>query len=204
MACLRGYLRGVTLTIPDPSLVLLIGPSGAGKSTFAARHFEPTEIISSDALRAMLTNDPSDQDASAEAFRVLSMLANGRLKRRLLTVIDATNLRVGSRKQFRQLAARYGIPTVAVAFDLPAEVFAVHNRQRPDRAVDAEVLADQTERMRDAMADLPTEDYNALFVLRDTAAGMAVAVDRVSRPRLASSVVPTKRRPPPSQRTLEQ
>ena len=155
------------LDIPDPALVLLVGPSGAGKSTFAAAHFRPTEIISSDALRAMLADDPADQDASAEAFRVLAILANGRLKRRLLTVIDATNLRAASRKQLRSLAARYGIPAVAVAFDLPAELFAAHNEQRQDRVVAAEVVADQTERMQEAMTDLVAENYAGIFVFRD-------------------------------------
>ena len=37
------------LTIPDYCLVVLIGASGSGKSTFAARHFLPTEVVSSDA-----------------------------------------------------------------------------------------------------------------------------------------------------------
>lgn len=167
------------LFIPDPALVLLIGPSGAGKSTFATAQFRPTEIISSDALRGMLTDDPADQSASAEAFRILAILANGRLRRRLLTVIDATNLRAVDRKRYRQLAARYGIPTIAIAFDLPAELFAVHNRQRPDRVVDAEVLADQTERMRDTMADLPAENYHGLHVVQDPETARTLSVDRL-------------------------
>jgi len=166
------------VTIPDPALVLLIGPSGAGKSTFAVAHFKPTEVISSDAVRAMLADDPAAQDASAEAFRILSMLANGRLKRRLLTVIDATNLRAVGRKQFRSLAARYGIPTVAIAFDLPPELYAEHNRKRPDRVVDAEVVADQSERMREAMTDLVAEDYAALHVFRDADAVRDSTVER--------------------------
>lgn len=172
----------MNLKIPDPALVLLVGPSGSGKSTFAEAHFSPTEIVSSDGLRAMLADDPSDQDASAEAFRLLAMLANGRMKRRLMTVIDATNLRSANRKRFRELAARYGIPTVAVAFDLPRELFALQNQQRPDRVVDAEVVANQTERMPEAMTDLIAEDYAALFVIRDAETMKSATVSRTTSP----------------------
>lgn len=35
------------IVLPEQSLVVLIGVSGAGKSTFAARHFLPTEVVSS-------------------------------------------------------------------------------------------------------------------------------------------------------------
>jgi hypothetical protein len=45
----------------------------------------------------MLADDPSDQNDSAESFHVLSIIVNGRLKRRLLTVVDATNLRAVNR-----------------------------------------------------------------------------------------------------------
>jgi len=166
------------LTLPEPALVLLVGPSGAGKSTFATKHFGPTEVISSDALRAMLTDDPADQDASAEAFRVLSILANGRLKRRLMTVIDATNLRANSRKQFRALASRYGIPTVAIAFDLAPELYVAHNEQRPDRVVNNDVVADQTECMREAMTDIAAENFAALHVFTDPVEARQVVVER--------------------------
>ena len=170
------------LAVPDPALVLLVGPSGAGKSTFAGAHFRPTEIVSSDATRAMLADYPSDQEASAEAFHVLAIVINGRLRRRLMTVVDATNLRAASRKRYRRLADRYGIPSVVVAFDMPAEVYAAHNRRRPDRLVDEDVVAAQTERMRQAMADMPTEGYAALHVLGEPEARGAVSVDRMRRP----------------------
>ena len=44
-------------TIPELSLVVLIGPSGCGKSTFARKHFKPTEVMSSDAFRALVSDD---------------------------------------------------------------------------------------------------------------------------------------------------
>jgi predicted kinase len=166
------------LTIPVPALVLLVGPSGSGKSTFAAAHFLPTEVLSSDSIRAALTDDPSNQEASAEAFHVLSLLANGRLMRRLITVIDATNLGARNRNRFSRVAARYGIPTVAIAFDFSPELYAAHNLRRPDRIVDEAVVADQAERMRTAMADLPAERYAAVHVLRSLAEMDDVTIER--------------------------
>ena len=165
------------LSIPEPALVLLVGPSGSGKSTFAQKHFKQSEIISSDLLREMISDDPSNQGASAEAFRVLALIANGRLKRRRTTVIDATNLRAANRRRFRQLAARYGIPAVAVAFDFGQATYLAHNRSRPDRNVEEEVVTDQASRMRDAVASLPLEDYADVYVIRDagTAAGATVS-----------------------------
>jgi predicted kinase len=166
------------LAIPDPALVLLIGPSGSGKSTFAAAHFRTTEILSSDWMRAMVADDAADQDASAEAFRVLAIFANGRLKRRLTTVIDATNLRAANRKKFRQVAARYGVPTVAVLFDFPAATYATHNAGRADRVVEEEVIADQVSRMREAMAAVPLEGYARIHVVRDPAEAAAITMER--------------------------
>lgn len=163
------------LTIPDPALVLLIGPAGAGKSTFAAAHFEAVEIVSSDALRQLLSNDPADQGASAEAFRILALLVEGRLKRRLMTVVDATSLRAENRRRYRQLAARQGIPVVAIAFDMSPLTYRARNRGRPGRVVEDEVLLRQIDLMSVALAALPGEGYAALHVLRD---GDEVAVER--------------------------
>jgi predicted kinase len=48
----------VVVVVPARGLVLLIGASGSGKSTFARRHFAPTQILSSDAFRAMVGRRP--------------------------------------------------------------------------------------------------------------------------------------------------
>ena len=154
------------LVIPDPALVLLIGASGAGKSTFAEAHFRPTEIMSTDHLRAMLSDDANNQDASGEAFHVLALLLNGRLRRRLLTVVDATNLRAQSRRRSLAVARRYGISAVAIAFDLPLEVYEAHNLRRPDRQVDPEVISLQVSRVAAAMEALPGEGYAARYIFR--------------------------------------
>jgi protein phosphatase len=156
---------GVELNLPEPVLVLLVGPSGAGKSTFARQHFAPAQVISSDELRKRLSDDANDQDASAEAFRILALLLNGRLRRRLTAVVDATNLRAVNRRRLRALAARYGVPVVAIVFDLSEHAFYANNTRRLDRVVSDEVIANQIELMREAVIDIPAEGYARIVVV---------------------------------------
>ncbi|MGH9799116.1 MAG: AAA family ATPase, partial [Blastocatellia bacterium] len=111
----------VTIEIPDPSLVLLIGSSGAGKSTFAAHHFQPSEVVSSDRCRAMIRDDESDQMINSEAFGLLHHIARLRLQQRRLTVIDATNLQFGARRPLLRMARAYRMPMVAVVFRISLE-----------------------------------------------------------------------------------
>jgi len=51
------------LDIPELSLVVLVGSSGSGKSTFARTHFLPTEVVSSDFCRGLVSDDENSQDA---------------------------------------------------------------------------------------------------------------------------------------------
>ena len=81
------------IEIPKLSLIVLIGPSGSGKSTFARKHFLPTEVLSSDFFRGMISDDENNQAISAEAFDALHFLAAKRLALGKLTVIDATKFR---------------------------------------------------------------------------------------------------------------
>ncbi|HUP83159.1 MAG TPA: AAA family ATPase [Candidatus Limnocylindria bacterium] len=157
----------MTITIPDPALVLLIGPAGAGKSTFAAAYFKPVEIVSSDHLRGLLANDPADQSASADAFRILTLMVAGRMKRHLTTVVDATSLRAANRRKYRELAARNGVPVVAIAFDLSAATYHARNRGRAGRAVADDVVERHIDGMARTMAALPGEGYSALYVIRE-------------------------------------
>ena len=64
-----GVFTRCALSIPDFSLVVLIGPSGSGKSTFARRCFRPTEVVSSDACRALVADDETDQAATPARLR---------------------------------------------------------------------------------------------------------------------------------------
>lgn len=122
------------------TLVLLVGPAGSGKSTWAAAHHPPTAIVSSDALRAAVADDPTDQDATADAFRLLHAIVRARLKRGRTTVVDATNLTDGARRPLLSLAARFERPVVAIVFDPPLEVCLARNAARPGRSVPETVV----------------------------------------------------------------
>ena len=69
----------MNIPVPEFSMVLLIGASGSGKSTFAAKHFKPTEIVSSDFCRGLVADDENDQAATKDAFAVLHFVAARRL-----------------------------------------------------------------------------------------------------------------------------
>ena len=64
-----------SLEIPELSLVVLIGASGCGKSTFARTHFKPTEVVSSDFCRGLVSDDENDQAATDDAFEALHFIA---------------------------------------------------------------------------------------------------------------------------------
>src|SRR5207245_4568251 len=88
----------VKITIPELSLVVLIGPSGCGKSSFARAHFKPTEVLSSDFCRGLVSDDENAQAATNDAFDVLHYIARKRLAAGRLTVVDATNVQPEARK----------------------------------------------------------------------------------------------------------
>src|SRR5438093_3202620 len=102
------------LTIPELSFVVLIGVSGSGKSTFARKHFKPTEVLSSDYCRGLVSDDENSQAATTEAFDVLYYIARKRLAAGKLTVIDATNVQSEARKPIVALAREYHCLPVAI------------------------------------------------------------------------------------------
>ena len=106
--------------MPAPCLVVLVGPSGSGKSTWAAEHFRPDQIVSSDALRAVVGEGPHDLAASADAFAVLEEIVARRARRRLTTVVDTLGLEPERRRAWLSLARAQRLPCVAVGFDTPA------------------------------------------------------------------------------------
>ena len=107
------------MPLPDPALVVLVGPSGSGKSTWAAAHYRAAEVVSSDALRAVVGSGPHDLDASDDAFALLETIVSARLGRRLTTVVDTLGTDAERRLGWLALAREAGLPAVAVVLDTP-------------------------------------------------------------------------------------
>lgn len=152
------------LQIPASSLVLLVGPAGSGKSTFARRHFRPTEIVSSDACRALVSDEPFDQSASEDAFALLHYITRARLRGRMLTVVDATSVREADRAPLLVLARTNGVPAVAIVFDLPLETCLERNRSRAEGRVPDRVVLQQSEDLRNGSSGLE-EGFSAVHRL---------------------------------------
>lgn len=107
------------LTVPELSLVVLVGISGSGKSRFAARHFRPSEVLSSDAFRLLVSDDEADQSATDDAFELLGAVAGKRLARKRLTVVDATSVQRDARAPLIALARAHHVVPVAIVLDRP-------------------------------------------------------------------------------------
>jgi protein phosphatase len=151
------------LTIPDFSLVVLVGATGSGKSTFAAKHFLPTEIISSDRCRALVADDEMDQSATPDAFELVHTIAAKRLARRRLAVIDATSVRPEDRKQLIDLARRYHALPTAIVFDLPEKLCLARNQSRDDRRIPDRVVHDHVRLLRKSLRGLDREGFRGVY-----------------------------------------
>jgi len=173
-------IEPIDLRLPDPSLVVLVGAAGAGKSTFAARHFDPREVLSSDAFRALVAGDPADQRATGPAFAALGRELRRRLASRTLTVVDATSVGPEHRRPLLGAAAAAGVPAVAVVLDLPAAIVLARNAGRGRRAVPEDAVRRHLARIAASLRPpgIAAEGFARVLVLRDPAEVDAVRVVR--------------------------
>jgi protein phosphatase len=159
--------QGRVLPVTDLSLVVLVGATGSGKSTFARRHFKPTEVISSDFCRGLVSDDENDQGATKDAFDVLHYIAGKRLAAGRRTVVDATSVQSDARRQLIDLAKQYDVLPIAIVLDVPEEVCAERNAARTDRAdMPRRVIHRHTRELRRSLRHLEREGFRKVHILR--------------------------------------
>jgi protein phosphatase len=166
------------LDIPELSLVVLVGASGAGKSSFASKHFKPTEVLSSDRCRGLVSDDENDMRASDDAFDVLHAIARKRLARGLLAVVDATNVQKEARATLVALAREYHVLPVAIVLNLPERLCHERNQARPDRQFGPHVVRNQARQLRQSLRGLGREGFRHVFVLETSDEIEAIRIAR--------------------------
>ncbi len=165
-------------TFPELSLVVLVGASGSGKSTFARKHFLPTEVISSDYCRALVSDDENDLAATNDAFDVLHFIAGKRLAAGRLTVVDATNVKPEDRKPLVELARQYHCLPVAIVLNVSERVCQDRNQVRTDRRLPNHVAHRQLQNLRRSLRGLEREGFRHVLILSSPEEADAIALQR--------------------------
>ncbi|MFF9892996.1 AAA family ATPase [Streptomyces albidoflavus] len=133
----------MSLPLPLPSLMTLVGPAGAGKSTIA-RAVPASWRVELDALREMVSDDPGDQLATADAVALYDQLLRARLRRRRPTLVDSTNTAPAHRVELIALAHAHGVLAVAIRVTAPLHRCIARQARRPlSQQVPGRVVAQQ-------------------------------------------------------------
>jgi predicted kinase len=178
----------ITVTVPVPSLIVLIGAAGSGKTSLATRLFDPDEVISSDELRAVVSGDAADQRATRPAFAILHRELRLRLASGRLVVVDATSVEERARRALLRGTRAAGTAATALVLALPGDLVHARNEARLDRPVPAEVVERHLARVAGLVADgdaaavgtLRGEGFDTVVILRSDDEIARLRIVRVS------------------------
>ena len=168
------------IALPSDAMVVLVGIAGSGKSTFARAHFAPTEILSSDAFRAVVADDEADQSASGDAFALLHAALALRLRRARLAVVDATNVEEWGRRQLLDIANRARRPSVAIVLDIAVGICLERLTSRSVRPVPPHAVRRQQRDLRRSLAGLLDEGFSAVYAIGSPEVAATVQVERIA------------------------
>lgn len=153
------------IEIPKLCVVAMMGASGSGKSTFAKSYFKPTEVLSSDYFRGLVSDDENDQSVSRAAFDTLYYVAEKRLEANKLVVVDATNVQQSARAGIVELAKKFDVLPVAIILNTPEQICVERNKSRGDRQFGAHVVRNHCVALKKSLRRLKKEGFRYIYVI---------------------------------------
>jgi predicted kinase len=134
-------------------LYVLVGPPGAGKTTYAARTFAADWIVSADDIRERMTRWRRDDPVRTwkyvapvkdKVLREMSRMLEQRLKSRLPTVYDNTNILKRNRESLLKLVPQ-GAGVRYLVFDRPLDAKLAARGWRPAKLIEQQHAVFQAE-----------------------------------------------------------
>lgn len=144
------------------SLVLLIGPIGCGKSTFASKYFG-SHIVSADSIREMISGDAGNQNVSRDAFDIMNLLIDAKMRHDFPIIVDNLNHRPSSRRDLLRLADKYGYAKIGVVFDETDLATCQSQNAFRSRVVPREIVEKQYNAFRENLKFLGAEGFDLLL-----------------------------------------
>lgn len=117
-----------------------------------------------DEFRARMCNDPASQSNSSAARKQLLDMLRQRLRNRVTTVVDSTNLHSDQRAELLDIAAKLATPAIALVFTASVEWCRRRIDSRASIIRDA-VLTQNADLLEQTLCHIDDEGYVAVFRL---------------------------------------